>query len=96
MRLSNFSLLKDHDIGKLIEPFFSLETIFLPFPSTNKNISEITLKDYFRFVFTLGLSLKISDGAYLDFMFHTGGINVPIKLDSINTFRLQLDISTNL
>jgi len=95
VRLSNFSFFKDNDIAKLIEPFFSLETIFLPF-TDKKNLSEVTVMDYFRFIFTFGISLKIADSAYLDFMFYTSGINVPVKQDNINKFRLQLDISTNL
>ncbi len=94
LRLSNIAMLKDSDLAKVIEPFITVESIFLPY--FNQTREQFLLSDFFRFVLSFGISLKIADTAYLDFMLYTKGFNVPVKQESINRFRLQFDFSTSL
>ena len=93
IRLSNFSYFKDNEIAQIIQPFFGIESIYLPYTDKNK---DITFKDYLRLLYTFGISLKIADSVHLDFMLYTSGINIPINHANVNKFRVQLDISANL
>lgn len=92
IRAKNFPFLKDSDFFSRIEPHFGLETIFVP--EIHKN--RLQIDKSFKFIYTLGVSIKLTDYMYVDFNIYTNAINTKLSKDMINRFRINLDISTGI
>ena len=83
-RLFNLPILKYFDLTKHVMPYFSLESFFIPRKSSN-------FKDFFKFIYNFGISLKIKDNLFIDFSVLTGATkNINIKKKHLNSFRLKL------
>ena len=83
-RMSELPIIRYFDLTKKIMPYFSLESIFIPRKSSN-------FKDFFKFIYNLGISVQLKDSLYVDFSFLTGATkNISIKKKYINSFRIKL------
>ena len=83
-RMSELPIIRYFDLTKKIMPYFSLESIFIPRKSSN-------FKDFFKFIYNLGISVQLKDSLFVDFSFLTGATkNISIKKKYINSFRIKL------
>ena len=83
-RLFNLPILKYFDLINNVMPYFSIESFFIPRKSSN-------FKDFFKFIYNFGISLKIKDNLFIDFSLLTGATkNINIKKKHLNSFRLKL------
>jgi len=83
-RFFNLPLNKYFDLATNIIPYFSLESIFIQKESPN-------FKDFFKFIYNFGISLKLNENLFIDVSFLTGAIkNINIKKKHFNSFRIKL------
>lgn len=95
LRLKDIPSLKDKEILSRINPYFSLETIFLPIytKGVKDKSSEIDFKNSFRYIYTLGVSLSLNDYMHINFGLYTGASNnTKIKKDLVKRFRITLSL----
>jgi hypothetical protein len=90
-RLKNIPYLSGEVLSR-IEPFFGFETLFIP--EFKQQIFDF--KKSFRLVYSLGISLRLTDYMYVDFSIYTSSKNTKFKKDLLNRFRINLDISTSI
>ena len=83
-RFFNLPINKYFDLATNIIPYFSLESIFIPKESSN-------FKDFFKFIYNFGISLKLKENLFIDVSFLTGATkNINIKKKHFNSFRIKL------
>ena len=83
-RFYELPILKYFELTNKIMPFFSFESFFIPRKSSN-------FKDFFKFIYNVGISFKIKENFFCDFSFYTGcSKNICIKKKHINSFRIKL------
>jgi hypothetical protein len=96
LRLKEIPYLKDNEILTRVNPYFSFETIFLPFYKKigNKDTNyEIDLKNSVRFIYTIGLSIALNEYMHINFGLYTGASdNAKIKKEHLNRFRITLSL----
>jgi len=105
LRLKDLPYLKDKEVLSRINPYFSLETIFLPeYYKTNNNITSSSIsnknkegsidwKNSFRFIYSLGFSIAMNDYMHIDLSLYTAAShNTKIKREFLNNFRISLNM----
>jgi hypothetical protein len=94
-RLKEIPIFKNNEVLSRINPYFSLETLFLP-NQLNSPDGFKTLKDIrktCRYVYTAGLSIALNDYMHIDLAFYSGASeNVKIKKELLNRFRININI----
>ena len=84
LRFFDLPILKHFELTNKIMPYLSLESFFIPRKSSN-------FKDFFKFIYNVGVSYQIKDNLFVDFSFLTGSTkNISIKKKHINSFRVKL------
>ena len=84
LRFFDLPILKHFELTNKIMPYFSLESFFIPRKSSN-------FKDFFKFIYNVGVSYQIKENLFVDFSFLTGSTkNISIKKKHINSFRIKL------
>ena len=84
LRFFDLPFLKHFELTNKIMPYLSLESFFIPRKSSN-------FKDFFKFIYNVGVSYQIKDNLFVDFSFLTGSTkNISIKKKHINSFRVKL------
>ena len=84
LRFFDLPFLKHFELTNKIMPYLSLESFFIPRKSSN-------FKDFFKFIYNVGVSYQIKDNLFVDFSFFTGATkNISIKKKHINSFRVKL------
>jgi hypothetical protein len=95
VRLKEIPIFKNNEVLSRLNPYFSLETLFLPNQIKLGNEFHF-VRDYkktFRYVYTAGLSLALNDYMHIDFAFYSGAShNVKIKNELLNRFRININI----
>ncbi len=90
IRVSDIPKLKDHELFSKLIPYFSLESIFLPASNTN---GKFDLKNSFKFIYTVGLSIAVAESLYIDLAFYTkASANTKIKKEHLNRFRINISV----
>ena len=94
-RLKEIPIFKNNEVLSRINPYFSLETLFLPnqlnSPDGFKTLKD--LKKTCRYVYTAGLSIALNDYMHIDLAFYSGASeNVKIKKELLNRFRININI----
>jgi len=89
LRLSDLPFMKENEILSRFSPYLSFESIFLPAYRNNK----FELNNSFRWIYTMGLSIAVTDYMYIDFaLFTNASKNTKIKREHLNRFRINLTI----
>lgn len=88
IRIKNIKLFRDYEILNRLEPYLGFEFVYRP-------ITE-KLRKNFIMIGSLGFSLKVQEGMYLDFMIKSWSFNSSIDHKKINKFRMGIEFSTNL
>ena len=94
IRLKNISIFKNNEVLSRLEPYLGFETIFLPeFITTSNNKHKFDIVNSFKFIYSIGLSLKLLENVYIDFAFYSrASNNMKIKKSLVNSFRITLSM----
>lgn len=97
IRLKNIKIIRDIDFINRIEPYAGIEMVYKPnIKKFNCTDSVKSFTNNITLICSLGISLKLQEYLYLDFMFKSWSFNSIIDHDKINKFRVGLEISANI
>lgn len=88
-RIKDIKFLRDYELLNRLEPYFGLEGVYRP-------TEDDSIKKRISLIYSCGLSLKLQDYLYIDFMLKSWSYNSHIDHDKVNRFRMGVEISTNI
>lgn len=92
-RLEDLKIFDNWNFLKVFSPYFAIENIVRPI---NTNIGFNLTNLNYSLIYAFGISLKLNESFYLDFLLKTNSYNLNIDHSKIDKFRLGIEITTNL